>query len=139
MANESGPNASDVLDAGLSASQVMALREELGGRKIVLCFGGGVDSTALIVVLCAAGIRPEAITFADTGGEKPETIAHVERMSQLLVSWGGPPVSVCRKRTKVDTGYSDLEGGHLIASFRRYLGAQYCGALTIWEFMEPRC
>lgn len=57
-----------MLDAGLSAAQVMALREELGGRKIVLCFGGGVDSTALIVVLRAAGIRPEAVTFADTGG-----------------------------------------------------------------------
>ena len=102
-----------MLDAGLSAAQVMALREELGGRKIVLCFGGGVDSTALIVVLRAAGIRPEAVTFADTGGEKPETIEHVTRMSELLVTWGWPSVSVCRKRTKENTGYSDLEGNWL--------------------------
>ncbi len=107
------PHVTGMLDAGLSASQVMALRQELSRRKIVLCFGGGVDSTALIVVLRAAGIRPEAITFADTGGEKPETIAHVERMSQLLVSWGWPPVSVCRKKTKPETGYSDLEGNCL--------------------------
>ena len=107
------PHATGVLDAGLGASQVMELRRELAGRKIVLCFGGGVDSTALIVVLRAAGIRPDAITFADTGGEKPETIGHVERMSQLLVSWGWPPVSVCRKRTKPETGYSDLEGNCL--------------------------
>lgn len=106
-------HATGVLDAGLSASQVMELRRELAGRKIVLCFGGGVDSTALIVVLRAAGIRPEAVTFADTGGEKPETIEHVTRMSELLVTWGWPPVSVCRKRTKRETGYSDLEGNCL--------------------------
>ncbi len=113
MRDREVPRATGVLDAGLSASQVMALRRELGGRKIVLCFGGGVDSTALIVVLRAAGIQPEAVTFADTGGEKPETIRHVERMSKLLVIWGWPPVSVCRKRTKPDTGYSDLEGNCL--------------------------
>ncbi len=105
--------ATGVLDAGLSASQVMSLRRELAGRKTVLCFGGGVDSTALIVVLRATGIRPEAVTFADTGGEKPETIEHVEKMSKLLVSWGWPSVSVCRKRTKPETGYSDLEGNCL--------------------------
>ena len=102
-----------MLDAGLSAAQVEQLRGELAGRKIVFCFGGGVDSTALIVVLRAAGIRPEAVTFADTGGEKPETIEHVTRMSELPVTWGWPPVSVCRKRTKPETGYSDLEGNCL--------------------------
>lgn len=37
--------------------------------------------------LCAlriAGIRPHVITFADTDGKKPETIAHVDAMDEVL-------------------------------------------------------
>lgn len=97
----------------LSAAQVMALRRELLGRKTVLCFGGGVDSTALIVVLRAAGIRPDVITFADTGAEKPETLAHITRVSKALANWGWPEVSICRKLTQPATGYRDLEGNCL--------------------------
>ena len=42
---------------------MMALRQALGGRKNVLCFGAGKDSTALIMGLRAVGVmfRIEAI------------------------------------------------------------------------------
>lgn len=39
----------------------------------VVSFGGGVNSTAMIIGLVEQSIRPDAILFADTGGEKPET------------------------------------------------------------------
>jgi len=97
----------------LSPGQVRALREALAGRMIVLCFGAGVDSTALIVALRAAGIRPDVITFADTGGEKPATLAHLERMNGVLQGWGWPAVSVCRKVPKATTPYVDLYGNCL--------------------------
>lgn len=36
-------------------------------------FGGGVNSTAMLVEMHKRGIRPDLILFADTGGERPET------------------------------------------------------------------
>lgn len=94
----------------LSQEQIDALRAKLAGRKINLCFGGGVDSTAMMVALKAAGITPDVITFADTGGEKPETLAHVHRMQPVMAMWGWPQVSIVRKVTKVTTPYTTLEG-----------------------------
>lgn len=97
----------------LDESQRRALRLALRGRLIALCFGSGVDSTALLVALKLAGVRPDVITFADTGGEKPETLAHIERMNCVLRRWGWPLVDVCRKATLATTSYSDLYGNCL--------------------------
>lgn len=97
----------------LTGLQRRALRKALGGRLLALCFGSGVDSTAMIVALRAAGLRPHVITFADTGGEKPETIAHVHAMNAVLRSWGWPAIDVCRKIPLASTGYADLYGNCL--------------------------
>lgn len=97
----------------LTYEQRRALRTALGGRLIALCFGAGVDSTALMVALKAADLRPHVITFADTGGEKPETLRHIERMNAVLRAWGWPEVSVCRKVPQEGTGYVDLYGNCL--------------------------
>jgi hypothetical protein len=63
------------------------MREALSVRLLAVCFGAGVDSTAMLVALRWAGITPDVITFADTGGEKPETLDHVTRMMPFL--WRG--------------------------------------------------
>lgn len=97
----------------LSSELIEALRIALSGRKLALCFGAGVDSTAMIVALHEAGIRPDVITFADTGGEKPETIAHVSAMNVVLERWGWPTVDVCKKATLAKTDYTDLYGNCL--------------------------
>lgn len=41
----------------------------------VLAYGGGVNSTALLVSLHQRGIPIDLILFADTGGELPSTYA----------------------------------------------------------------
>ena len=82
-------------------------------RLLAVCFGAGVDSTAMLIALFLAGIKPHVITFADVGGEKPETIAHVDRMNAVLASWGWPPISTCRKVPLATTGYTDLFGNCL--------------------------
>src|SRR5205823_7045341 len=41
---------------------------------LVVAYGLGVDSTALLVEFARRGIRPDLILFADTRGEKPETL-----------------------------------------------------------------
>jgi hypothetical protein len=89
------------------------LRSALVGRSTALCFGAGVDSTALLIALRAARLRPDLITFADTGGEKPETLAHVARMDGVLRTWGWPTIAVCTKKTNPTTEYTDLEGNCL--------------------------
>lgn len=86
------------------------LRALLVGRPLALCFGAGVDSTAMMVLLRACGLRPTLITFADTGGEKPETLHHLARIGKLMRAWGWPDVVRCVKQTLASTGYHDLYG-----------------------------
>ena len=46
-------------------------------NPMVVSFGGGVDSTAMIIGLAERSIVPDAIVFADVGAEHPETMHHV--------------------------------------------------------------
>ncbi|EQD47603.1 hypothetical protein B2A_08387, partial [mine drainage metagenome] len=48
----------------------------------------------MLVALHEADLKPDVITFADTGGEKPETLNHVEAMCVVLKSWGWPTINV---------------------------------------------
>lgn len=86
------------------------LRSALGGRLLAVSFGSGVDSTAMLVALNLAGLRPDIITFADLAAEKPETMIHLDRMNAVLVQWGWPEIIVCRKIPLASTGYTDLYG-----------------------------
>lgn len=86
------------------------LHAALAGRLLAVCFGAGVDSTAMLVALKLAGLRPDIITFADLVAEKPLTLFHLDRMNSVLAEWSWPPIVVCRKNTLPDTEYSDLYG-----------------------------
>jgi hypothetical protein len=97
-------------DAVLDAAARQTLRSTLLGRLITVCFGAGVDSTAMLIALHEAGVRPDVITFADTGGEKPETLRHVQEINVVLRKWGWPLVATCRKVPLPTTGYGDLYG-----------------------------
>ena len=81
------------------------------GHKINVCYGAGVDSTAMLVLLHREGIRPDLITFADTGGEKPETYEQVDLMNSWLQQIGWPLIEVCKLRTT--RVYDDLAGNCL--------------------------
>jgi len=80
------------------------------GSPVVVCYGGGVDSTAMLIALHRAGITPDLITFADVGAEKPETYAMVKTMSEWCRSVGFPEVVTCTKLTNPETSYSTLTG-----------------------------
>jgi hypothetical protein len=66
----------------------------------VVSYGGGTDSTAMLVGMVAKGIAPDHILFADTGAEKEGTYAYITYFSGWLVSKGFPPIEVVRYRTK---------------------------------------
>ncbi|WP_122744904.1 hypothetical protein [Pseudomonas viridiflava] len=97
----------------LNEQQIDGLRAALAGRLLSLCFGSGVDSTAMMVALHAAGLKPDVITFADTGAEKPETLRHIDSMNRVLAAWDWPLIDVCRKVPMASTGYADLYGNCL--------------------------
>ena len=58
----------------------------------VVCFGGGTNSTAMLIGMHERGERPDAILFADTGGEKPHTYEHVTIMQKWCDANGFPPL-----------------------------------------------
>jgi hypothetical protein len=78
------------------------------GCPLVVAYGLGVNSTALLVEFALRGIRPDLILFADTGGEKPETYAYLKVIRPFLASVGFPDVIVVRYRP-VRATYHTLE------------------------------
>jgi hypothetical protein len=63
---------------------------------LVVAYGLGVDSTAMLVEFAGRGVRPDLILFADTGGEKPETYAYLPVIQRYLAGAGFPAVTTVR-------------------------------------------
>lgn len=59
---------------------------------LVVSFGGGTNSAAMLIEMTRRGVKPDLIMFADTGGELPETYQFVRDFSQWLVDRGMPEV-----------------------------------------------
>jgi hypothetical protein len=76
---------------------------------LVVNYGVGLDSTAMLVEMYRRGMRPDLILFSDTGGEKPETYAYLPIINAWLISVGFPIVTVVRF-APVRAPYTTLEG-----------------------------
>jgi hypothetical protein len=70
----------------------------------VVAYGGGTNSTAMLVLMHEQGMRPDLILFADTGGEKPHTYTHVAQVSEWCKSVGFPEITTVKKRGRVYVG-----------------------------------
>lgn len=68
-----------------------------GSIPIVVAYGGGVNSTAMLVEFHRRGIQPDLILFADTGGERPETYAAVQKVSDWCKAHGMPEILTVQK------------------------------------------
>jgi hypothetical protein len=66
----------------------------------VASYGGGVNSTAMLIGMAVKGEPVDLVLFADTGGETPDTMEYVDRLSRWLVDHSLPPVLTVRKTTK---------------------------------------
>lgn len=66
---------------------------------LIVSYGGGVNSTAMLVEMRKRGMRPDLILFADTGGERPETYRTVITVSEWCVANGFPAVTTVRHRS----------------------------------------
>lgn len=77
---------------------------KIQGQVLAVGLGLGVDSVAMLVLLERLGIRPEIITFADTGEEKDATYAYLAVIAPWLESVGFPPITIVRN----DATYESL-------------------------------
>ena len=74
----------------------------------IVAYGGGVNSTALLIGMTKRNEKVDLILFADTGGERPETYAYVEMFSKWLVEHGQPEIITVQTQNK-DGDYITLE------------------------------
>ncbi len=75
---------------------------------LVIAYGAGVDSTAVLVEFANQSIRPDLILFADTGGEKNETYAYLNTINAFLKTIDFPEVVVVKYRPRT-APYHTLE------------------------------
>lgn len=54
--------------------------------KRIATYGGGVNSTAMVLLLMNQGIKIDYLIFADTGGEKPATYKYIKFFNKYLIS-----------------------------------------------------
>lgn len=78
-----------VVEALPTAAQLKLLT--LGREPVMVAWGGGRDSTAMIIERLARGEPIDVVLFADTGGEKPQTYAFV----LLFMEWLGERGILC--------------------------------------------
>ncbi len=63
---------------------------------LVVSFGGGTNSAAMLIEMARRNVRPDLIMFADTGGELPETYQFVKDFSAWLEAHDLPAVTWVR-------------------------------------------
>lgn len=62
----------------------------------IVSYGGGTNSTAMLIECVNRGIEVNLILFADTGGERPHTYQYVRMFSDWLVEKGFPAIQTVK-------------------------------------------
>lgn len=105
-------------------------------RTVVFSFGGGVDSTGMLFEFDRQGYMPDILIFADTGGERPDIYAHIEKLNKWLAKkWDKQIIIVRGKETLYDEcirretlpalamGFHTCSQKHKIRPIAKYLRA----------------
>lgn len=71
----------------------------------VVAYGGGTNSTAMLIGMRQHEITVDLILFADTGGERPETYEYIRAFGSWLAANGMPPITVLE--------YADEDGNRM--------------------------
>lgn len=66
----------------------------------IIAYGGGTNSTAMIIGLVKKQLIPDLILFSDTGGERPDTYNFIEMFSDWLEANGAPRVKKLHYTTR---------------------------------------
>ena len=70
----------------------MKMKNPLNNRqKRILSFGGGLQTTALAIMVAKGELEVDEVIFADTGAEKPETYWYMENYTKPMLEEVGIP------------------------------------------------
>jgi len=69
----------------------------------IVSYGGGTNSTAMIIECAIRGIELGLIIFADTGGEKDHTYIYKKEFSKWCVDHGLPPITTVQTTNQFGT------------------------------------
>lgn len=72
-------------------------QSELTEMPLVVAYGGGLNSLAMLCGFRQLEIGPAMIQMADTGGEHPATLAHLDYISKKCREWWGIEIAIVRK------------------------------------------
>ena len=89
-------------DSNTTTTQGPGSLERMVSRRLVVSYGGGVNSSAMLVEMHKRGIRPDLCIFADTGGERPETMDALLKMSEWNKAHGLPEIVVVREKETLE-------------------------------------
>lgn len=68
----------------------------------IVSYGGGTNSTAMLIECVKRGVEVEHILFADTGGERPHTYAYVDMLSDWCVAHGLPKIKTVQGKISLE-------------------------------------
>jgi hypothetical protein len=94
-------------------------------------FGGGVNSTALLLILHERGLRPDWVLFADTGSERPETYENVERVQAWSRDVGFPFATV--RWLRKDGSFESVHANCLRTEYLPSKAYGYSGCTWKWK------
>lgn len=69
----------------------------------IVSYGGGTNSTALLIECAKRGVAVDLIIFADTGGEKPHTYKYRSEFSKWCVEHGLPSITTVQTQNQHGT------------------------------------
>lgn len=67
---------------------------------LIVSYGGGVNSTAMLIGMVKNNMKPNHILFADTGGEKKGTYDYIIYFNKWLKKQNFPQIETVRYKTK---------------------------------------
>ena len=68
--------------------------------NLIVSYGGGTNSTAMLILMVEKGIKPDHILFADTGGEKQGTYHYINYFNNWLFQHNFPLIETVKYKTK---------------------------------------
>jgi len=72
--------------------------------KRILSFGGGLQTTALAILVAQGKLQVDEVVFADTGCEKPETYWYMENYIKPLFEEVRIPFTIVKSEVKKEVG-----------------------------------
>ena len=111
----------------------------------VVAYGGGTDSTAMLIECYKRSIKIDLVMFADTGGEKPHTYEYIKMFNKWLLDHNMPEITIVRSHLpdlytdcmnnkflpSVAYGFKSCSDKWKIRPVDKYLRANFFGEETI--------